>query len=86
MLLTLKPCFKETITIKSDGNNSDPKWIRTQIPTVQTKQIFPTDEKIVDEQGKEFDQLFAINNTFAKISHTWSRKSHIAWINKYKIK
>ncbi|MCW5156454.1 hypothetical protein [Burkholderia cenocepacia] len=79
MLLTLKPCFKDTITIKSDGNSSYPKWIRNQIPHAKTEQVLPSDEKIVDEQGKEFDQLFAINNTFAKMRHDMNRLARKTW-------
>jgi len=73
MLITIRPCLKENITIKSDANSSYPKWIRNQIPNAKTEQVFPTDEKIENEQGKEFDQLFAINNTFAKMRHDMNR-------------
>lgn len=79
MLIDIKHCFKDEITIKSDGNTSYPKWIRHQIPNAKTEQVLPTDEKIENEQGKEFDQLFAINNTFAKMRHDMNRLARKTW-------
>jgi ribosome-associated translation inhibitor RaiA len=73
-LIILKPCFKQEITIRSDGNSSYRKWIRTQ-----TEQIMPIDEKIVNEQGKEFDKLFAINNIFVKMRHDMNKLARKTW-------
>lgn len=79
MLIDIKHCLTESPTIKSDGNTSYPKWIKHQIPNAQTEQVLPSDEKIVNEQGKEFDQLFAINNTFAKMRHDMNRLARKTW-------
>jgi len=79
MLIDIKHYFKEQITIKSDGNSSYPKCIKNQVPNAQTEKVLPSDEKIVNEQGKEFDQLFAINNTFAKMRHDMNSLARKTW-------
>lgn len=79
MLIDIKHCFKEGVTFKSDANTSYPKWIKNIIPHAQTEQVRPNDEKFVNEKGKEYDQLFAINNTFAKMRHDMNRLARKTW-------
>lgn len=73
MLLDIKHSLKDNPTIKSDGNTSYPRCIKHQIPNAQTEQVLPSAEKIVNEQRKEFDQSFAMNNTFAKMRRDMNR-------------
>ena len=53
--------------------------IKNQIPNSQTEKVLPSNENIVNDKAKEFDQLFAINNTFAKMRHDMNRLVRKTW-------
>ena len=74
-----KDCFKEDITFKCDSNTSYHKWITNQVPNAKLEQVIGGKKKSKKDGEKEFDQLFAINNTFARMRHDMNRLSRKTW-------
>lgn len=80
MLLDIKHCFKEQITFKCDSHTSYPKWITSQIPHAKLEQVLGGKKPKAKLDGeKAFDQLFAINNTFARMRHDMNRLARKSW-------
>ena len=80
MLIDIKHCFKDGATFKCDAHTSYRKWITNILPTAQLEQLSQSKKKEVKRDGdKEFDQLFAINNTFARMRHDMNRLSRKTW-------
>ena len=81
MLVSIKHCLKENVTFKCDAHSSYHKWITKQIPTAQLEQISQSKKaKTKKRDGdKEFDELFAINNTFARMRHDMNRLARKTW-------
>lgn len=79
MLLDIKHCFAQGVTVKCDGNTSYPKWITNQVPHAQINQIVAQKKPAPGTSGKPFDPLFDINNTFAKMRHDMNRLGRQTW-------
>jgi len=85
MIKDLLPCFRQKITFKCDSNVMYPKWILNQFtnttPPYQVKidQVISPKKKAPTGEPKPFDELFAINNTFAKMRNDMNRLSRKTW-------
>lgn len=83
MIKTLKPCFKTNITFKCDSYPSYPNWINGQLPEsdhhVTIQQVLGAKKKTPNGQPKPFDELFTINNTFARMRHDLNRLARKTW-------
>lgn len=75
MLVQLQNCFKPNITFKCDSNSSYKKWIANQITNATINQIVAGKKK---PKGS-YDDLFAINNTFARMRHDMNRLARKTW-------
>lgn len=78
LLLDLKPCLSSTTLFKSDLNSSYPKWIKNILPAAQIEQV-EGNKGVVRDGAKPYDQLFSINNTFAKMRHDMNRLARKTW-------
>ena len=85
MIADLLPCYRQKITFKCDGNVMYPGWIRAQFPTappfyqVTIDQAVGLKKKTPIGQPKPLDELFTINNTFAKMRNDMNRLSRTTW-------
>ena len=78
MLIDIKHTFHQDITFKCDGNVNYNKWIGNQVVGAKLDQVI-TPKKKKKDGDKEYDQLFAINNTFARIRHDMNRLARKTW-------
>lgn len=79
MLVCIKHCFAQTITFKCDNNTSYNKWITNQVPNAKLEQITAGKKKAKRDGDKDFDPLFSINNTFARMRHDMNRLARKTW-------
>lgn len=79
MLMDVRHCLKEGATFKCDKNASYPKWIRNQVPHAQMEQTEPIKKGQKKDGEKDYDELFAINNTFARMRHDMNRLARKTW-------
>lgn len=79
MLVLLKSSFKPNVTFKCDSNTSYPKWIKNSIRGAQLEQIVAAKAKPKKGGKKPKDELFAINNTFARMRHDMNRLGRKTW-------
>ncbi len=77
MLIDIKPSLKEQVTFKCDSHTSYEKWITNQIPKATLERVLGGKKQKTEE--KAFDQLFAINNTFARMRHDMNRLGRKTW-------
>lgn len=77
MLIDIKPSLKGGVVFKCDSHTSYEKWIKNQIPTANLERVLGGKKAKADE--KAFDQLFAINNTFARMRHDMNRLARKTW-------
>ena len=78
MLASIKDCLKPAITIKSDAKGAYKTWIANVIPQAQVIQKVGN-KKLPAGSPKPFDDLFAINNTFARMRHDMNRLARKTW-------
>lgn len=78
MLSTISHSIHPNATFKSDGQKSYPTWITNIIPKAQLQQVIV--QKAVRGQPKPFDDLFAINNLFAKMRNDMARLGRKSWV------
>lgn len=69
LMMNIQHCLKLNPTFKCDGNSSYPKWITNIVPTAILDTIIASKKKVRDAKQKEYDEQFAINNTFARMRH-----------------
>ncbi len=79
MLVSIKHCFDKNITFKCDNHTSYNKWITNQVPNAKLEQITAGKKKSKRDGDKEFDPLFSINNTFARMRHDMNRLARKTW-------
>ena len=79
MLIDIKGSLNQDITFKCDANSSYKKWIGHQVPHAKLDQQSASQPKQTNANGKEFDELFAINNTFARMRHDMNRLARKTW-------
>jgi len=82
MISDLLPCFKQKITFKCDNHPHYDAWIRSQIPPIFQVDVDQTPakkKKTPIGQPKPFDELFKINNTFAKMRNDMNRLARKTW-------
>lgn len=82
MLVSIRHCFKQDITIKTDGAKSYPGWIAGTLPHPQwnvTLEQITSPKNAPKSVPKAYDKLFAINNTFAKLRHDVNRLGRKTW-------
>lgn len=79
MLVGIKHCFAQNITFKCDNNTSYHKWITNQVPNAKLEQITAGKKKAKRDGDKDFDPLFSINNTFARMRHDMNRLARKTW-------
>lgn len=75
MFHDLKGCFKPKVRVKCDSHSSYPKWITSQVKDAVLDQVLSSKKK---PKG-EYDELFAINNTFARMRHDMNRLGRKTW-------
>ncbi len=78
MLRDLAGSLKPNVTFKCDSNTSYPKWIHNIVPNAGIEQILAGKKKPKSE-AKAFDELFSINNTFARMRHDMNRLARKTW-------
>lgn len=78
MLRLIHHCFKPDITFKCDSSSSYRKWITSIVPNATLDQMVASK---VDKNAisKPYDELFAINNTFARMRHDMNRLARKTW-------
>ncbi len=82
MLVGINHCFTPNITFKCDNNTSYNKWITNQVPNAKLEQITTGKKKAKRDDDKDFDPLFSINNTFARMRHDMNRLARKTWSTK----
>ena len=70
---------KPTITFKCDTHPSRPTWIRATVPHANIEQTKAEQKKAAAGSQKGYDELLAINNTFARMRHDMNRLAGKAW-------
>jgi len=93
MLKSFAGSLKPSITFRSDLNTSYAGWIAAVVPHAKLEQVKAKGggKKAPPGAPKGFDELFAINNTFARMRHdinrlarkTWSTTKTIAGLKKH---
>lgn len=78
MLSSIAGCLKPEITIKSDAKGAYKSWIAKVLPHAQIIQKVGN-KKLPPGSPKPFDDLFAINNTFARMRHDMNRLARKTW-------
>ncbi|HVI39468.1 MAG TPA: hypothetical protein VM577_02315 [Anaerovoracaceae bacterium] len=79
MLIDIKSSLNENITFKCDKNVSYPKWINNIVPHAKIDLAEPAKNVQKRDSEKEYDELFAINNTFARMRHDMNRLARKTW-------
>ena len=80
MLVDIKGSLKSGVVFKCDKNTNYPKWIGNQIVSAVVEQSLSIKGKGKKKDGdKEYDELFAINNTFARMRHDMNRLARKTW-------
>lgn len=79
MLSTFVACLKPSITFKTDSSTNYPKWIAAVVPHAKLERIKGKNKKQPIGTPKEYDELFAINNTFARMRHDMNRLARKTW-------
>ncbi len=79
MLSTFVGCLKPSITFKTDSNTNYPKWIAAVVPHAKLERIKGKNKKQPIGNPKEYDEMFAINNTFARMRHDMNRLARKTW-------
>jgi hypothetical protein len=75
MLKKIRPNLKSNITIKSDSFPSYPSWISKVLPHATLEQVLSGK----NQPKGSFDELFSINNTFARMRHDMNRLGRKTW-------
>jgi hypothetical protein len=93
MLKRFVGSLKPRITFRSDMNTSYAGWVAAVVPHAKLEQVKAKGggKKAPPGTPKGFDELFAINNTFARMRHdinrlawkTWSTTKTISWLKKH---
>ena len=78
MLVAIQNCFKPGITFKSDAKGAYKTWISNVVPHAQIEQTVGN-KKLPPGTPKPYDELFAINNTFARMRHDMNRLARKTW-------
>jgi transposase-like protein len=78
MLQDIAGSLKPNVTFKCDSKSSYPKWIHSIVPNAVIEQIVAGKKKSKSEP-KAFDELFSINNTFARMRHDMNRLARKTW-------
>ncbi len=86
LLYELREVYKDNLTIKTDLHTSYKKWISKILPTVNIVQVKGGNKVRKRDKEKEFDQLFSINSTFAKMRHDMNRLGRKTWSTTKSIK
>jgi hypothetical protein len=60
-------------------NTNYPKWITAIVPHAKLESIKGIKKKQPVGTPKEYDELFAINNTFARMRHDMNRLAPKTW-------
>ncbi len=83
MLMRIRHCFnKDMVQFKCDGNSSYPKWITNVVPHASVSPFV----RPKNASGNQYDELFAINNTFARMRHDMNRLGRKTWSTTKSIK
>lgn len=78
LLGSIQHTFNPNITFKCDSHTSYRKWITNIVPNATLYQI--NANKVVSKGAyKPYDELFAINNTFARMRHDMNRLARKTW-------
>ena len=78
MISEIQHTFKPGITFKCDGYPAYPTWITSIVPNATMNQIVAS-KKVSKGINKPFDELYAINNTFARMRHDMNRLARKTW-------
>ena len=79
MLSSFVGCLKPSITFKTDLNTNYPKWITAVVPHAKLERVKGKTKKQPAGTPKDYDELFAINNTFARMRHDMNRLARKTW-------
>lgn len=79
MLSSFSECLKPSITFKTDSNTNYAKWIAAVVPHAKLEQIKGKSKKQPAGTPKGYDELFATNNTFARMRHDMNRLARKTW-------
>lgn len=71
----LKSVLKLNVTVKSDSYPSYPNWIQLVIPNATIEQVLSGK----NQPKGVYDELFSINNTFARMRHDMNRLGRKTW-------
>lgn len=87
MLKGFAGILKPSITFRSDLNTSYAGWIAAVVPHAKHEQVKAKGGVTKAPPGtpKGFDELFAINNTFARMRHGMNRLARKTWSTTKKI-
>jgi transposase-like protein len=78
MLTDIQHCFKPGITIRTDSKGAYKTWINSAVPHANVQQVIST-KALPPGTPKPYDELFAINNTFARMRHDMNRLGRKTW-------
>jgi transposase-like protein len=78
MLMAILPCLKPTVAFRSDAKGAYKTWISAVAPHATLVQA-AAGKKLPLGSPKAFDELFAINNTFARMRHDMNRLARKTW-------
>ena len=79
MLSSIAGCLKPSISFKTDLNTNYPKWIAAVLPLAKLERVKGKTKKQPAGTPKDYDELFAINNTFARMRHNMNRLARKTW-------
>lgn len=83
MLKTISQSVNVDATFKSDSKTAYPNWIKNVLPKSKLHQVIV--QKNVRGQPKVYDELFSINNLFAKMRNDMARLGRKTWVTTKKI-
>src|SRR5450830_22429 len=79
MLSSFTRCLKAPVTFKTDLNTNYPKWIAAVVPHAKLERVTGKSKRQPAGAPKAYDELFAINNTFARMRHDMNRLARKTW-------
>jgi transposase-like protein len=81
MLSSFSASLKNSITFRTDSNPAYAGWIAAVVPNANHEKVKGKggNKKLPAGSPKGYDELFAINNTFARMRHDMNRLARKTW-------
>lgn len=79
LILDITQTLRTDIVFKSDSHPSYEKWIKNQVAYAKFEKVVSGKKPTSRGKDKEFDPLFTINNTFARMRHDMNRLGRKTW-------